>query len=66
MAIFTLLQAKIVNFDIYRNCTHKIPVPAGIPVNSLNPVLAGTGIASEKSGSGLTGTGFDFKNSGSG
>ena len=43
-----------------------IPVPAGIPVNSLNPVLAGTGIASEKSGSGLTGTGFDFKNSGSG
>ena len=59
-------SAKMVNFGIYRNCTLKIPVPAGIPVNSLNPVLAGTGLASEKSGSDLTGTGFALKNSGSG
>ena len=47
-------------------CFLDFPVPAGIPVNSLNPVLAGTGLAYEKSGSGNTGTGSAGKNSGSG
>ena len=61
----TWLKCLFWNSSFCRNFFGKIPVPAGIPAWCWNPVLHRTGLVSENSGSGTTGTGFVITNSGS-